>query len=480
MAIKISGTTVIDDSRNLTNINSGAVLGIQSAGNAVGAGATTLNFIGAGNTFSYNAGTKTLDISIQGGGGGGGEVSISTNTSNQNQYIPYATSFGSTTEFGATSNFVFNPYNTRLGIKTTTPQRTLHVNGDFLVSAGAAVTNHIIQRAYEDNNGTISWESNSGQLVSFSNNLTSGSIFNVTNTSGIPYIDVDADGTIDLSPYDNGNVNVGGGVTDGGITLYPTTGIVSATSFYGDGSNLTDIVTSIGGDGEDFNANLTTSTYHSVGSNLTAFTGIGISFPSTAGKTYLIESIHVANIVSSDLYVTARLDYNGSQNVQLANKIIVPYQGALELLEESIVANPSDVIRFAGFTGIGTDAAGYANGLDCYITYETKEDSDYIGTGVTVTSVGIVTAFTSTTNPSVVNTIMLTNYSDSVDVDASVSIFRGGTLRQGYLVKSLTVPQNSSVQILPKAKRLNASDAIVVEATSANVLSVNVAGKYIV
>ena len=59
MAIKISGTTVIDDSRNLTNINSGAVIGIQSAGLAVGSGATTLNFIGAGNTFAYNAGTKT-------------------------------------------------------------------------------------------------------------------------------------------------------------------------------------------------------------------------------------------------------------------------------------------------------------------------------------------------------------------------------------------------------------------------------------
>jgi len=73
MAIKIVGTTVIDDSRNLTNINSGAILGIQSSGTVVGSGATTLNFVGAGNTtFSYNAGTKTLDISIQGGGGGGG------------------------------------------------------------------------------------------------------------------------------------------------------------------------------------------------------------------------------------------------------------------------------------------------------------------------------------------------------------------------------------------------------------------------
>ena len=31
---------------------------------------TALNFVGTGNTFLYNAGTKTVDISIAGGGGG--------------------------------------------------------------------------------------------------------------------------------------------------------------------------------------------------------------------------------------------------------------------------------------------------------------------------------------------------------------------------------------------------------------------------
>ncbi len=82
MAIQIGGTTVIDNSRSLQNITGGAILGIQSAGTVVGSGATVLNFIGAGNTFAYNAGTKTLDISISGGGGGGGGslgVSSSTN-----------------------------------------------------------------------------------------------------------------------------------------------------------------------------------------------------------------------------------------------------------------------------------------------------------------------------------------------------------------------------------------------------------------
>lgn len=70
MAIKISGTTVIDDSRNLININSGLGVGIQSGGAVIGSGVTTLNFVGTGNTFAISGGT--VDISISGGAGGGG------------------------------------------------------------------------------------------------------------------------------------------------------------------------------------------------------------------------------------------------------------------------------------------------------------------------------------------------------------------------------------------------------------------------
>ncbi len=79
MAIKIAGTTVIDDSRNLVNINSGLGVGIQSAGITVGAGITQLNFVGTGNTFAVNG--NTVDISIQGGGGGGGITSLDITSS---------------------------------------------------------------------------------------------------------------------------------------------------------------------------------------------------------------------------------------------------------------------------------------------------------------------------------------------------------------------------------------------------------------
>jgi hypothetical protein len=78
MAIKISGTTVIDDSRNLVNINSGLGVGIQSAGSAVGYGITQLNFAGVGNTFAVDGTTATITISGSGGGSGVSSTGIST------------------------------------------------------------------------------------------------------------------------------------------------------------------------------------------------------------------------------------------------------------------------------------------------------------------------------------------------------------------------------------------------------------------
>ena len=113
---------------------------------------------------------------------------------------------------------------------------------EFLVAAGSATTQHITQRAYELENGSLSWEGTAGQLFSITNNLTSGSIFSVNDVSGIPSIDVDADGTIQLAPYADGNVGI--------ATTLPTsrlhvvgdvlvTGVVTATSFSGNATYAT-------------------------------------------------------------------------------------------------------------------------------------------------------------------------------------------------------------------------------------------------
>jgi hypothetical protein len=54
----------------------------------------------------------------------------------------------------------------------------------------------------------LSWEGSAGQLFSITNNLTTGSIYSVNDVSGIPSIDVDANGTIQLGPY-GGNIGLG-------------------------------------------------------------------------------------------------------------------------------------------------------------------------------------------------------------------------------------------------------------------------------
>ena len=97
---------------------------------------------------------------------------------------------------------------TSIGIGTTNPLQKLHVVGNVLVAAGADTAQHINQKAYELNSGTLSWEGSAGQLFSITNNLTSGSVFSVNDVSGIPSIDVDANGTISLGAY-GGNIGVG-------------------------------------------------------------------------------------------------------------------------------------------------------------------------------------------------------------------------------------------------------------------------------
>lgn len=70
-----------------------------------------------------------------------------------------------------------------------------------------SVNTTITLRVYPEANGTLSFEGSAGQLFSITNDLT-GSIYSVNDVSGIPSIDVNADGTVSLAPY-SGNVAIG-------------------------------------------------------------------------------------------------------------------------------------------------------------------------------------------------------------------------------------------------------------------------------
>lgn len=58
-----------------------------------------------------------------------------------------------------------------------------------------------------DSNGTLAFTGPSGQLFSVSNDLT-GTLFSVNDISGVPSVEVDANGTIHLAQY-GGNVGIG-------------------------------------------------------------------------------------------------------------------------------------------------------------------------------------------------------------------------------------------------------------------------------
>ena len=89
--LEVTGDSTVT---GLVTATGGFNIGIQSASGEVTTGViTALNFIGAGNTFAYNASTKTVDISIAGNVGGGGtwqtytagiatSKSVGVNTSN--------------------------------------------------------------------------------------------------------------------------------------------------------------------------------------------------------------------------------------------------------------------------------------------------------------------------------------------------------------------------------------------------------------
>jgi len=535
MAIKVQGTTVIDDSKNISNIGV-ATVGILSANQITVDGTTGTSGVGVANYVLVSGGTSG-DISWQPVTAVGSGTLDGINILEEGALVGTAGSVINVNFVGnnVTATGVALGLTATVTLSDTPTYDSLNVTGlstfSDVVSIGATVGigTRIDIVPYDTlSNGTLSFEGSQGQLFAITNNLSSGSIFSVNPISGIPIIDVHADRTIQLNPFGgntgigttnptakldvNGTLNVTGvstfasnvdinagldvlGVStfQGGIhdgTSLGTPGQVLSST--GTGLSWIDAAAGGGGGSGTFDTGITTSIYVSVTSGVgtnTAETNdifvgpsIAYTFPSTSGKKYVIESIHITNTFNNELYFTARHDFNGGLNVPIAQRVIVPYQGATEFLDQPIIANPSDTFKFQALTGTGSTATGINGGLDAFITYSTKDDTDYIGTGKTVSTAAGTEIFQATSNPAMLQSIKLCNYSLNSDIDASISIYNGGLssgVRQGYLAYNLTIPKNSVIEILEKPKYLATNAAIVAGASAANVLGVTLSGKYI-
>ena len=246
------------------------------------------------------------------------------------------------------------------------------------------------------------------------------------------------------------------------------TGVVTASAYYGDGSNLSGVSAA----GYQFNVGITSIIS-------TQLTGVGsnvLTLPSTAGKRYIIHSINASNVAAgnTDVNVIGAFDISGGERSYFAYNIPVPTGTSIELLKQPQVLNPSDVIVMRGtdYHRVGSDDV-----VQVYISYEVKDNTNYFGVGVGtvgITATDPTTIYTSTSNPSVIQSIRLVNRTDSGGYPVSVTITSGVTTT--YLIDDLIVPKYGSVEILDTPKALTTNDTIQVIVDQTETIDVQVSG----
>ena len=180
----------------------------------------------------------------------------------------------------------------------------------------------------------------------------------------------------------------------------------------------------------------------------------------------IVHSIHVANVGSSDATISGEIQASFS----FAHTIPVPAGSAVELLKQPKVLGPSETIELQGST----------SDLRATIIVEYKEDTDYWDAQVDITSAATWTdLYTSTSNPSVVQSILLANDDGTNDVKARVAWTDGSDSIQQTLIYDLVVPADSSVEICEKPKYLPSGHKLRVYANVADRLEVTASGKQI-
>lgn len=241
-----------------------------------------------------------------------------------------------------------------------------------------------------------------------------------------------------ISTQASSNVSITGGLI-GGNSNISTTGNVTATAFFGDGTGLTGISSSGGGSGQ-FNTSINLAT----GAEVPLTQANVYVAPSTANTRYVVHSIQVTNfsgIFSSN--VTGEFNGTNYSAISFATTVPVPVGSSVEMLKKPKVLQPTDYIQMA---------SDVANTLHATFTVETSTAVTLFGKGVDVTASATYTDLYTATANAVIESVLLTNDDGKNDVKARVVWTDGSNNIQGYYCYDMIIPADSTVEILDKPK----------------------------
>lgn len=290
---------------------------------------------------------------------------------------------------------------------------------------------------------------------------TSGAVY--INHAGNTKLQTSGDGVTVTGNLIGTAATIGTGVTinNTGIDAGIAAGIITAKEYHGDGSNLSGL--SAGGSGQ-FNTSISGATQYDVTASMaTAYTA-----SATATIRTVVHSIHICNISASEVSISGEMQTSFS----FAHTIPVPAGSAVELLKQPKVLGPSETIELQ---------ASSTSSLEATIIVEEKEDTALWDAQIALSSAATLTdLYTSSSYPSVVQSILLCNNDGTNDVKARVVWTDGSNNVQSYLVYDMVVPADSTVEICEQPKYLATGYKLRAYANQADRLEITASGSQIV
>lgn len=366
----------------------------------------------------------------------------------------------------------FSNINTEVGVVFDTAN-TINSNVGVLANLATAAKSNLVAAINEiasesTSNVTITGGTVSGTVIT--NSTYQGNTISITYTeakiatvsNSAPISAVVSGNTATISHLNSGVT----AATYGNSTVIPVI-TVNATGHVTSVSNVNLSASSGGGGSGLFNTAISAAGNIAVD---TAGANVYVA-PSTAGKRYILHSIHVTNIDTvNPAEVSVQVVGSTYSSISLANTLPIPVGTSVELLKKPKILQPSDYVQLTA----NIDSAVHATA-----TIEEVTGTSHFGSGIDVTSAATYTDLHTATGNSVLESILLSNDNLDLDVKARVVWTDGSDNIYGYFCFDLTIPADSTVEILEQPKYLPNGYKVRVYANQANRLEATIAGRVI-